>query len=155
MPQRKRIQIRCHSILAVDRTAEEPWLDVWLRWKNGPGKVRRAAPTLMGTEDLQRDLEISKLCLSDARANGDAKLIADFEAEIESQEDRLSHLGMDVVLHSDDPERTDGCPDIYMDKALLNRAAAEEMLSHWLHCVHGIANPKFVWRRPYAVVFAM
>jgi hypothetical protein len=141
----------CHSPFAVWPEAQEPWADVWVSWKERPGRPRRKfGPTLIARSNLEFDLQITRKCLADAEQAGDGEMITAHRAELEQQEDTHRHLLVDKLLHSDAAD--DHAPDIYVDQDYLDRPTAERMLACWLRDVHGIAHPKFEWDHPHIFV---
>ena len=139
---RKRIHVTCHSAFAVYPKAAEPWADVWLAWKERPGRAcRRTGPTLCGKANLEWDMQITNDCI--------AKHGPEDHAEGQEYERRiLAAVEADGIATLD----TENCPNIYTARPYIDRSEAEKMLAWWLARAHSIRNPKFIWRRPSAFV---
>lgn len=152
MRQRKHIRVRCYGPIAVDKSYESPWEDIWLRWRDRPGRARKATVTICGRGNLENDIDIQEKCLADA-----VREKKDYATECAADLAKLRGLLAKLTTpestalypHDDD----DGCPDIYCGKEMLTRAEAERVMAQWLEQKHGLRNLKFCWRRPrYMVV---
>ena len=130
MGKRKEIRCICHSPFAVWSTVEEPWSDVWVRWKTRPGRpTERYAPTLIARSDLEDEL---------------ARTPAGTEHEqLAALLRRLTTDGQEY-----DGDARERLPNLYTHAPQLTRAVAEQLLTAWLADVHGIINPKFHWQKP-------
>lgn len=142
MSKRKRVRVTCHSPFAVYPEAEEPWTDVWLAWKERPGRAcRRAGPTLCGRSNLEWDMEATASCIEKHGPEG-------FDEDRDYERRILAAIEADGIATLD----TENCPNIYTSRPYIDRAEAERMLAWWLARSHGIHNPRFDWRRPSVFV---
>jgi hypothetical protein len=140
---------------------EEPWADVWVRWRERPGRVRAFGPTLMARADVAGEVRKWQWCLQHYARHlaGETLEIPNREMlecsreELPQAVELLRRLDAEGWIFDRDPaERT---PNLYTIRPWLTRATAEELLAKWLELVHGIHHPKFEWDRPKIFVRSM
>ena len=151
--RRKVIRCICSSAIAVWRDAEEPWADVWVRWKTRPGRrCEMYGPTLMARADVEGEIQTAQHALDHPHAD-DPDWGPLFERIKTEAEARLRRLSTDGQEYDTDPH--DPVPNLWTNAPWLTRATAEQLLAAWLADVHGISNPKFEWDHPRWLVRSM
>jgi hypothetical protein len=144
---RKHIQLRCHGPVAVSRRNESPWEDVWLRWRDRPGRPRRLGPVLIGRLDLEEDIEFTKSLIE---SYPDTQ---EFRDELVEKELALREVQTGAFAVSGSAK--DGSFALYTPAEWITQREAERMIGWYLATHHGIKNPKFKWRRPKYVIIPM
>ena len=125
MAKRKIINVKCYGPIAAGPHYESPWEDVWLQWKGKPGRRKYSAdPTLVGLHEALNDLKVAP-----AKDKPDQR-------EVLKQLKRQPYVVEITNL-----------THVYTRAEQFNRAEAERMLAYYLKERHGIANPKFRWRK--------
>lgn len=137
--QRKRIYCSCHGAIAAGPQYRTHWEDIWLKWQAKPGRQWYYAAPMVGTRaDLEAE---SWLSIEVQRKHPEH----DYREDITYNERMLAAL--DSAPFARD---THECPNVYTNAKYIDRAEAERMLTWFLLDAHGIANPKFVWKKATA-----
>jgi len=152
---RKHVRCICHKPFAVVQYREvgEPWADVWVRWRERPGRVKAFGPTLMARADVVGEVEKYTWCIEHYQKTGDAHMEAFAREELPQAQALLQRLDAEGWIFDRDPR--EGTPNLYTIRPWLTRATAEELLTKWLAAVHGVRQPKFEWDRPAIFVRSM
>lgn len=155
---RKHVRCICHSPFAAAEYREvgEPWADVWVSWKERPGRVRKFGPTLMARVDVVGEVEQHQAGIQRYGARNPAELawlditnaemLRYSQTELPQAQALLQQLDAEGWIFDRDPQT--GTPNLYTIRPWLTRTTAEELLAKWLAAVHGVRHPKFEWDRP-------
>lgn len=163
---KKKIDVKCWGYIAHPKAQslgiQVPWEDIWISWKDGPGKKRKAGPCVIGLANLKDDIEVTKRCIDDARSGKASKPPKGLEEIFPADESFAECIpGWEEELKTDTAmleELTSGRSqyvirnydrsfDILVNKEFLTRSDIEDALAWWLKKYHNISNPKFCWRK--------
>jgi hypothetical protein len=150
MGRRKVIRCISYSPFTVYPKAEEPWDDVWVSWKERPGRPRRKyGPTLIARADVRGEVEKYEFLIplySKGGSSENAEMEEFAREELPKAREMLAQLDWSEFIIDRDPKEK--IPNLYTRQEWLTRETAEELLAVWLREVHGIRNPKFEWDHP-------
>ena len=138
-PKGKRITVTCYGPIAHDPRNESPWEDVWIRWRNRPGRPVYEGPVLCTAAGLESDISINREC---AKTHPELE----WDAEYAELQTHLATVQADGYAHSDGGRYN--TPEIWTLRGSIDRGEAERMLAWHLLKRHGIRQPNFKWRRP-------
>ena len=147
MMNRKHVRCICHSAFAVYPDAEEPWSDVWVRWRDRPGRVRAYGPTLISRADVLGEVEKYEFLIPHYSKDGSTEMEQFSREELPKARELLARLDAERYI-IDDENPSEHTPNLYTAAEWLTRATAEDLLAVWLLDAHGIRNAKFEWDRP-------
>lgn len=137
----KRIQLYCHEPYVLRPAYQQPWSDVWIRYKTRPGRVHRYGPTLISLPDQRRTVDFLK---------GFYRNHPEFEddtEEVSNAEKVLARLEKGETVVEEGTAPGFNCPTIYTPANGIDRAEAERMIYLFLASV-GVRRAKLVWKRP-------
>lgn len=133
----KKILVRCHSPLAVDRKCDVEWSDVWLSWTDKPGRKKYyLAPCLCSKSSLDLDIEVQNKCTADYPD-------LDWRDETEMLAKASEAVGAGRIYIEDSPN---GTPTIYSPMEYINRDEAERMIAEVMK-LHGYNDIVCKWKR--------
>lgn len=154
MGRRKVIRCITSSPFAIYPEAEEPWSDVWVSWKERPGRSRRKfGPTLLARVDTRGEVEKDEFLIPLYAAEGNSEMEEFCREDLPKAQEMLRRVDAEDGIIDPDPKES--CPNLYTTAEWLTRQTAEEMLARWLREVHGIRHPKFRWNHPKIFIRSM
>jgi hypothetical protein len=133
---KKRVRVQCYDPISADLNYRQPWSDVWIRFKAGPGrKIYTYAPTLLSRPELHTDIRMAREDVSESEGE---------LAEVERLERINAHLASSpVYIDTEYPDRK--YPNIYTAAEWIDRQEAEAML-HAFMATLGFRHTKFQWK---------
>lgn len=143
MAARKEIICHCHGLIGLSPEYSSPWEDVWISFKERPGRPRRRfGPTLLSKSHTSSELEF-------IRSLQEEHPDCDYSEEIGCAVAALKRLETEprfVSREWDMFERR--IPNIYTSAARINRAEAERMLDVYLDDLGVKGHKKYCWKLP-------
>lgn len=138
----KKIELNCYGPIAVDKTAECLWEDVYMYWTQKPGrKKKRVWAVLDAKVNIKKDIDGYK------RMNEDG--VVDVSEEIDEMEEILKEVEKgEIFVRIED----DDYVDIYTPKDFINREEAEKMMTEYLRKIGMNNELRFKWRRTNFII---
>lgn len=150
---RKHVRCISYSPISVYREAQTPWDDVWVRWRDRPGRVRKYGPTLISRADVLGEVEKYEFLISHYAERGQTEMEQFSREELPKARALLARLDAEGYI-IDDERPSEGTPNLYTSAEWLTRTTAEDLLAVWLFDAHGIRHPKFEWDHPEFFIHA-
>lgn len=143
---KKTIKMICFGPIAVGPQYESPWEDVWIEYHLGKKKVVKEGPCIIGTYDLQSEINIQNKLSDSLPSEWRDKHIDDL-LRIKSEFSRGNKFALqDLEMKSD-------VPNIYVNTEWVTQKTAEEAIE-WYLKKKGVLKGKarFNWRKPKDLV---
>lgn len=141
----KKITVRCHGPIALNKKYHSPWEDVWLSWTDKPGRKKYyLAPTLCSKPTVVQDQEINFEC---QKEHPDL----DYKDDIIETAKALDSINQGEIYIDNTNSKI---PNVSTPKDYINREEAERMIAEVMK-LHGYESIICKWRRPKFIIIPM
>lgn len=148
--KKKRILVRCYEPISIDKTAKQPWSDVWITFKI-KRVLHKISLVLISKPDIELNIEFEREFKKEYNFD-DNELESYLKVQEELLVSRFTFSNYEVKGRKSREIKEFCC--VYCSDDGITRQVAEDMIKYFIRRSLVPKNHilKFVWKRPSIIV---